>query len=106
MKTESNRNLTILKSSAHLWDGKKQLPGMLSLTPKNLFFQFDDFQKSHLNLQIPLNQIIKAESFLIYDLSRNGLKITGKDGQTDLFVLDDPVGFRKVLLVQITQCVE
>ena len=93
-------------SPAYLWDGNKQLPGMLSLTPKNLIFKFDNFQKSYLNLQIPLDEIEKAEPFLIYDIARNGLKIEGKKGQTDLFILEDPVGFRKVLMNQITQNIE
>ena len=88
----------IHESAASLWDGNKQLPGKLSLTPKNLFFKFDDFQKSHLNLQIPLADIEQAEPFLIFDISRNGLKVTGKKGQMDLFILDDPMAFKKALV--------
>ncbi len=88
---------TIIESSASLWDGRQQLPGTLSLTPKNLFFKFDNFQKSHLNLRIPLDQIEKAESFLIFEISRKGLKITGAEGHEDLFVLDDPIAFKKEL---------
>ena len=88
----------IIITTAYLWDGNKQLPGILSLTPKNLFFEFEDFQKSHLNLQISLQEIKKAETFLIYEIAKKGLKITGRKEQTDLFVLDDPITFRKELL--------
>ena len=94
---------TISTVSAHLWDGKKQLSGTLSLTPKQLIFAFDDFQKSHLNLKIPLMEIETAEAFLIFDLSRNGLKITGKNGQVDLFVLDDPAGLKKQIVEAMEQ---
>lgn len=82
---------------AALWDGKKQLSGVLTLTPEHLIFQFDDFRKSHLNLQIPLREIEKVESFLIFEISRKGLKVICKDGHEDLFVLDDPLGFKKEL---------
>ena len=91
----------LLQVSAHLWDGHKQLPGKLSLTPKNLFFHFDDFQKSHLNLQVPLLEIKKAETFLLYDLAKNGLKITSSGGQIDLFILADPEQFKKIIFQTI-----
>ena len=96
MKTEKHPKPVILTSKASLWDGKKQLPGTLSLTPKNLIFQFDDFQKSHLSLVIPLVEVESAEHFLLFEFARNGIKITSKTG-VDLFVLDDPLVFRKGL---------
>ena len=78
--------MPIIITPAYLWDGNKQLSGILSLTPKNLIFEFKDFQKSHLKLQISLQEIKKAET------------VTGRKEQTDLFVLDDPITFRKELL--------
>jgi hypothetical protein len=96
MKIENHPKSIVLQSPAHLWDGNKQLPGTLSLTPKNLTFKFDDFQSSHLNLIIPLEDIETAEHFLLFEFARNGLKIISKTG-VDLFVLDDPLLFRKGL---------
>ena len=96
MKIEKQYKAIILKSRASLWDGKRRLPGNLSLTSQRLVFQFDDFQKSHLSLSIPLVEIESAEHFLLFDFARNGLKITSKSG-VDLFVLDDPLKFRKTL---------
>ena len=96
MKTKKHPKLVILKSIANLWDGNKQLPGTLSLTSKNLIFEFDDFQKSHLSLTIPLVDIQSAEHFLLFEFARNGLKITSKTG-VDLFVIVDPLIFRKEL---------
>jgi len=87
----------ILEAAASLWNGKKQLLGTLILTADNLIFTFDDFGQSHMNLQIPLEEIEQVEEFLIFNLSRSGLKITGKDGHFDLFVLDDPKVFRKAI---------
>ena len=96
MKIEKQSKAIILRSNANLWDGKRQLPGILSLTPQRLVFQFDGFQKSHLSLSIPLVEIESAELFLLFEFSRNGLKITSESG-VDLFVLDDPLAFRKAL---------
>ena len=90
--------MPIIITPAYLWDGNKQLAGILSLTPKNLIFEFKDFQKSHLKLQISLQEIKKAETILIYEITKKGLKVTGRKEQTDLFVLDDPITFRKELL--------
>ncbi len=90
-------NLPLLNFPAHLWDGYKQLSGTISLTTENLVFRFDDFQKSHLNLKIPIEDIENAESFLLFDISRKGLKISAKNGHEDLFILDDPMGFLKEL---------
>jgi hypothetical protein len=100
MKTKKHPKPAVLKSKAHLWDGNRQLPGTLSLTPKNLLFEFDDFQKSHLNLVIPLANIETAEHFLVFELARNGLKISTKKGY-DLFVLENAMDFRKVLMKAI-----
>ncbi|MCB0519053.1 MAG: hypothetical protein H6577_12460 [Lewinellaceae bacterium] len=78
-----------LQSPAALYNGKQQLPGTLVLTEEHLLFTFDDYRHSHLNLQIPLADIEQAEEFLIYNLTRNGLKITSGDGHFDLFELED-----------------
>ena len=88
----------ILLSPASLYNGKQQLPGTLILTDEHLLFTFDDFSQSHLNLQIPINEIEQVEEFLIFNISRNGLKITSKDGHLDLFVLNDPAVFRKAIV--------
>ncbi len=96
MKTEKYPKSVILKSKASLWDGNRQLPGTLSLTPKSLIFQLDDFRNSHLSLSIPLVEIESAEHFLLFEFARNGLKITSKKG-IDLFVLEDLAKFRKAL---------
>jgi hypothetical protein len=100
MKTEKHPKAVNIISKASLWDGNRQLPGTLSLTPKNLIFQFDDFQKSHLNLVIPLEDIETAEHFLVFELARNGLKISTEKGY-DLFVLENAMDFRKVLMKAI-----
>ncbi len=87
----------LLQSLASLYNGKQQLPGTLILTDEHLLFTFDDFSQSHLNLQIPINEIEQVEEFLIFNISRHGLKITSKDGHLDLFVLNDPAVFRKAI---------
>ena len=100
MKTEKPPKSVNLKSKAILWDGKKQLPGTLSLAPENLIFEFDDFQKSHLSLVIPVMDIETAEDYLVFGIAKNGLKITTKKGY-DLFVLKCSREFRKALVTSI-----
>jgi hypothetical protein len=96
MKIEKHPKSFLLQVPSHLWDGNKQLSGTLSLTQKKLIFEIDDFQKSHLSLTIPLVDIESAEHFLLFEFARNGIKITSKIG-VDLYVLDDPLLFRKEL---------
>lgn len=85
-----NTNKTpILTTEAFLWNGKKQLAGILTLTPRKLHFQFDDFRQSHLGLKISISEIKKVEEFLVFDLARNGIRIESKSGKADLFVLKD-----------------
>jgi hypothetical protein len=85
MKIENHPRSFLLQVHSQLWDGKKQLPGTLSLTSENLIFEFDDFQKSHLSLTIPLVEIESAEDFLLFEFARNGLKLLVK--QVLIFLL-------------------
>lgn len=100
MKIEKPTKSIILQVTSHLWGGNKRIAGTLSLTSKCLLFVFDDFQKSHLNLVIQLGDIETVESLLLFDFARNGLKIESRRG-FDLFVLDDPMKFRKALMKAI-----
>jgi hypothetical protein len=86
------------KAFAHLWDGNKKLGGELILTPKDLFFEFHDFRNSHLSMRIPLFQITECSTFILFDISRKGLRVATKDKRENLFVLEDPVGFRDLLM--------
>ncbi len=101
MKIKNQSKSIVLNVPALLWDGSKQLAGILSLTPKNLLFEFDDIQKSHLNLVISLADIETVEFLLLFDFSRNGLKIKSKSEQLKLFVLDNPESFRWAIMKEI-----
>ncbi len=90
------------KTQASLWNGKLQLSGMLIMTPKSLVFTFDDFSKSHMKLCIPFDQIQKMDTFLVFDLSKNGLRITGQKGHFDLFVIPELDSFLLALKRQLT----
>ena len=67
--------LATLQASAYFWDGTNKLPGTLELWPTELVFQFTDFQQSHLDLRIPLEEIELVEIFMVFNLAKNGLKI-------------------------------
>jgi len=65
--------IKIAAALASLWDGQKHLSGKLFLTRKNLVFKFDDFRRSHLKLEILLEEIGRVDTFLIFENSRKGL---------------------------------
>ena len=96
-----NTDVMIQAVSAHLWDGQQKIRGTLKLTKDELVFEFEDFGESHLDLRIPLNGIIQVTSFLIFDQARKGLKIVSIDDAIDLFILEDPLAYRKALLAVI-----
>ncbi len=88
---------------AHLWDGNHQLPGTLELWEKQLVFRFTNFKDSHLNLTIQLDDIETVEEFLIYNIARNGLRVIGKDGKTDAFVLEGSRFFKQLLDARLSR---
>ncbi len=91
----------IHSTPAHLWDGKRQFPGRLEIWEYKLEFRFEEFPKSHMNLVIPIWEILKVEEFLLFDISRNGIRVENQKGKTDAFVLEKPGIFRKRILSQI-----
>jgi hypothetical protein len=90
--------MIITSTPASLWDGSKQLTGILELWDNRVNFRLTDFHNSHLHLCIPLNNIEIIEEFLIFDLARNGLKIQDKDGKIDLFVINEVRSFKAQLI--------
>lgn len=87
----------ILIVQAFLWDGSNQLGGDLALYKDAVRFHFKDFQKSQLQLVIPITSIKKVEEFLLYDLERTGLKITSNSTAEDLFISEQASHFKKEL---------
>lgn len=87
----------LLSTPAWLWDGQRQLPGTLELWELKVVFRSEGFSESHLNLVIPIWEILQVEEFLLYDLARNGLRIEDREGKTDYFVLEEPRLFRQRL---------
>ena len=86
-----------LEVEAFLWNGKTRLPGRLILGSTTLAFETDGFQSSHLCLEIALADIIKLESFLLYDIARNGLKIKAQNGRESEFIIPEFDTFYKKL---------
>lgn len=86
---------------AFLWDGHRQLPGQLELREDRVIFLFDDFRGSHLTLAIPVGEIALVEEFLLFDIARHGLRIEGRTGKVDCFVLDEPGVFKEKIREQL-----
>ncbi len=101
MKKSSNQ--LIYSVQATLWDGKRQLVGFLELREIEILFQLMDFKESHLNLRIPLILISKVEEYLVFDIAKNGLRIIDIEGKNDLFVIDDVLKFKKLLVKALSK---
>lgn len=82
---------------AWLWDGVLQLEGSLSFSKEELIFQPKNFQKGNLILKIFLTEIVSFEGFLLYGISKNGIKISTGDGKQDSFILENFDAFRNDL---------
>lgn len=96
-----SRNASNLQANAYFWDGTKQLPGILEVNKTELIFRFDDFRHSHLKLCIYLKDIEAAKVFLLFDVVKNGLKVSSKDNKVDLFILDEADLFCETLKRQM-----
>lgn len=99
MKQDSS--VPILSVPALLWDGSRQLSGILELWETLIFFRLDDFKNSHLQLSIPLTELDIVEEYMVFDLAKNGLRIQSKKGRYDLFVLEEGQRFKKAVLAQM-----
>lgn len=82
---------------AWLWDGTLQLEGSLTFSSEELIFQPKNFQEGNLKLKILLREIISFEAFLLYGISKNGMKIYTGNGKQDSFILEDFDDFRNDL---------
>jgi len=94
MKTSTQ---LIFSSPAFFWDGSIQLSGVLELWDAELKFSFEDFQHSHLDLKIQLNDIKVCKPFLLFNVARKGLKIISINGKVDMFILEDSKEFYKMV---------
>lgn len=82
---------------AWLWNGRQQITGRLLLLEDRLCFELAEFSQSHLQWEILYDHITSVEEFLLFGLARNGLRIESRDGQEDLFVVEEPLLFRQAL---------
>lgn len=95
------KNTPLHSSPAHLWDGANRLPGALELWEMEIVFRPEYFASGHLNLVIPLAEIEKVEEFLVFDVARNGLRISSHGGRSDLFVMEEGQSFKHAVNRQL-----
>jgi hypothetical protein len=95
------KNTPLHSSPAHLWDGANRLPGALELWEREIVFRPEYFASGHLLLVIPLAEIERVEEFLVFDVARNGLRISSFGGRSDLFVMDQGQSFKHAVYKQL-----
>jgi hypothetical protein len=80
-------------ASAHLWDGVRRLPGVLTLSESELVFEVVAFPDADFIVKIAFENIAQAEMMLIFDFHLHGLLLTERDGKQHCFILDEPADF-------------
>ena len=86
-----------VKATAFLWDGKKQLPGMLVISDQYVAFNSLYFRDSHLQLRIRITDIDHLALKPIFRISTHILRIKSRVGKTDQFVLENPRAIKKLI---------
>lgn len=94
---KSLKSQPIISVPAYLWDGVKHLRGMLELYPDEVHFEFKDFSKSKIELNIHIEKIRVVEEFLLFDLDRKGLRIESNKDAEDLFISENTLQFKTEL---------
>ena len=74
---------------AILWDGKKQIAGVLAFNSNCLEFVLTDFSETNLNLSIPYCDIVNIKHSQLYDLYKGGVEITSNDGKRNVLIVDN-----------------
>lgn len=93
----SKTTVEIKNAPAIFWDGQKRLSGTLEIRESSLVFNFDDFNNTNLNLEIPLKDIESLKIILIFSLAKNGLQIKSKLNKSNIFVLEECEQFYRIL---------
>jgi hypothetical protein len=81
-----------------MWDGMNKLHGDLILDDTSLKFRLTDFSESDLQMNLLLSEIIDVSYEAVFGLDLKALKILSVKGHSNLFVLNDAVKFKELIL--------
>ena len=80
-----------------LWDGYKQLHGIIEFRAEDLSFSLLDFKETDLQLIIPFRNIKKVCYHKLYALSIDGVEVQTNDNKVNVFVVENAAGLRKLV---------
>ena len=75
-----------------------KLQGELILDEKSLKFRLSDFSESDLQMDLRLSEVDTVSYESVFGLDLKALKIKSVKGRSNLFVLDDAVKFKELIL--------
>ncbi|MGB4960191.1 MAG: hypothetical protein WBO36_12000, partial [Saprospiraceae bacterium] len=75
--------------NAILWDGHKQLHGVLEFDDQKLVFRLRDFVDTSLHLEILYKNIRSFNNYKLYGITNEGIDIVSKEGKHNVFVVED-----------------
>ncbi len=75
-----------------------KLHGELILDEVSLQFRFSEFSESDLQMNLPLIEVNSVMYESVYGLNLKALKIGSTKGSNNIFILDDPTEFRRLIL--------
>lgn len=86
---------------AILWDGNKQIIGILKLKKNLLQFELEDFTNTNLNFSLPYLNVKKIRFQTIYQTSELCVKIVTHKGSVNVFVVEQPQKLKKLMDLKI-----
>ena len=75
-----------------------KLEGELILDDNSLKFRLNDFSESDLQMDLKLSEVADVSYESVFGLDLKALKISTVRGRSNLFVLDDAVKFKELIL--------
>jgi len=87
--------------NAILWDGNKQLHGFIEFTDMELIFRLKDFSETNLHLHLKFKDISKIRKHKLYNLSHEAIEICSKEGNRNVFVVEDVDKLKKDISTNI-----
>lgn len=88
---------------AILWDGNKKINGHLKLSETRIHFVLDDFKSTNLQFNLSYNQIEKINYHKMFNKDIRGLEIISKDGDSNVFVIDQPIEIKNKIDSKISK---
>ena len=88
---------------AILWDGIKQLKGVLKLGEEKMSFDLLDFSETNLNFSLGYSEIKEMNYHHLFELNVQGVEIESKHHDKNIFIVEEPLELKRLLEQKINK---